>query len=299
MLVALRQGRTFQTAILNRWTGCRFRLNTPDLARGSAWPARRPGRPRRCVSRPWACATSSAAQRGARQGMKRAAAPAGQRYAMGLRDRHRSGQPGGFPLIQQGWGVCGLWMSSKVARRALRPTAPRLADILDGVVESVARPDRPGRCLAGSRRAAPRRRLDLGLDAITVIPTVIARNKLSNTLGLHPYGEWASAYTQVDAAGRRIGALLLADTGGWLHQTMPVASLERYRVAASATLRGWPTRIQVDSTVRWKATATSRLGADCDCKSSRIPPYPPRRARYGASPCRRAWRRRHRASPGP
>jgi Leucine-rich repeat (LRR) protein len=161
----------------------------------------------------------------------------------------------------RGWGRLRPLDVRRVAQ-ALRPTAPKLASMLDDIATQArgasipdgvwrVQNDTVGTAAAGTR------------ESISAIPAVSARNLRGNRLALLPYGERAGAYTQVDATGQRVGALLVADSGGWLHQTMPVASLERYRVNTPdivQILAG--TRIDANGTIALNRAHYARLGTD-------------------------------------
>ncbi|WP_232462535.1 hypothetical protein [Bordetella genomosp. 9] len=100
-------------------------------------------------------------------------------------------------------------------------------------------------------------------EAIGVLPKISAHNHQGDRLTLLPYGGASGMYTQTDTAGERVGALLIADTGGWLHNVMPLASLERYRVASPSTLRALSgRRPRGDGTVVLDGAHYARLGAD-------------------------------------
>ncbi|OZI61638.1 NEL-type E3 ubiquitin ligase domain-containing protein [Bordetella genomosp. 11] len=173
-----------------------------------------------------------------------------------LRDRIKQSLVGS---AAQGWGRLRPLDVQRVAQ-ALRPTAPGLADILDGVVarsRAAAVPDGVWRVRGAAAATA-----EAG-DTITAVRAVTARNTRGGTLNLLPYGERSGVYTQVDAAGLRTGALLVADSGGWLHQTLPVSSLERYRVATPADIRMLEHgRVEPDGTVGLNGNRYARLGAD-------------------------------------
>ncbi|CAM3778039.1 NEL domain-containing protein [Bordetella sputigena] len=157
----------------------------------------------------------------------------------------------------QGWGRLRPLDVARVAQ-ALRASAPRLAGMLDGIVaraRGATIPDGVWR-VAGHPAVASRG------EAITSVSRVTARNLQGGRLALLPYGERAGAYSQVDTAGRRVGALLVTDSGGWLHQTMPVASVERYRVASPTLLRALEGRLpSADGTVTLDGDHYARLGS--------------------------------------
>ncbi|CAM3778167.1 NEL domain-containing protein [Bordetella sputigena] len=143
--------------------------------------------------------------------------------------------------------------------QALRPNAPKLA----GILESMAARTRAGAVPDGIWRvggsATPTAETR---NAISPIRMVAAHNTRGDTLALLPYGERAGAYTRVDAAGERIGALLVADSGGWLHQAMPVAAMERHRIASPATLSALDRRrAGPDGTIMLNGSHYASLGS--------------------------------------
>lgn len=101
-------------------------------------------------------------------------------------------------------------------------------------------------------------------DAIGTLSPVTARGPAGRELALLPYGNGAGAYTQVDTVtGARTGALLVADDRGRLYPTLPVASLERYRVSAPAVIRMLEARrAGTDGTVALDGAHYARLGTD-------------------------------------
>ncbi|WP_427183673.1 NEL-type E3 ubiquitin ligase domain-containing protein [Bordetella bronchialis] len=182
-----------------------------------------------------------------------------------------------------GWGRLRPLDLARVAQ-ALRASAPRLAGILDGiaarargtfVADGVWRLERGIGAATGSGMSGMNRMKGAGAmgrgasaaadaaDAIGPAPRVMARNPQGGRLALLAYGEGGAAYTQVDNAGRRVGALLVADSGGWLHRTLPLATLERYRVATPAVLRALDGRRPgADGTVALDGRHYARLGPD-------------------------------------
>jgi hypothetical protein len=144
---------------------------------------------------------------------------------------------------------------------ALRSTSPKLADILDNLAKGARPASIPDGVWRLRGAAAAKAGND---DAISAVRTVTAHNARRDQLVLLPYGNPGGTYTQVDvASGRRLGALLVADSGGWLYQTMPVASLERYRVASPDTVQRLnDARPGPDGTRVWGGAHFARLGAD-------------------------------------
>ncbi|HTK00053.1 MAG TPA: NEL-type E3 ubiquitin ligase domain-containing protein, partial [Bordetella sp.] len=161
----------------------------------------------------------------------------------------------------QGWGRLRPLDVRRVAQ-ALRPTAPGLATMLDGVAtraRGATIPDGVWRVQSDAMATATAGTREL----ISTVPAVSARNPQGGKLALLPYGERAGAYTRVDATGQRIGALLLADSEGWLYQAMPVASLERYRISSLDIARTLSCkRINADGTIVLDGVRYARLGAD-------------------------------------
>ncbi|CAM3846168.1 NEL-type E3 ubiquitin ligase domain-containing protein [Bordetella bronchialis] len=147
----------------------------------------------------------------------------------------------------------------RMAQR-LRATAPRLADVLERIAarsRAPVIPDGVWRIQAVSRTAPET------MDTIRALSPVPARSLGGGKLRLLPYGERTGAYTQVDAAGQRVGALLLADSEGWLHQAMPIASLQRYRVGLPELVHALQgSRIREDGTVVLAGSHYARLGSD-------------------------------------
>ncbi|CAM3778126.1 NEL domain-containing protein [Bordetella sputigena] len=144
--------------------------------------------------------------------------------------------------------------------QALRATTPGLADILERIAARARAPAIPDGVwrVHGAAMASP-----TASGAIHPMSPVIARSLQGGKLRLLPYGERAGAYTQVTTAGRRVGALLVADSEGWLHQTMPVASLGRYRVDAPDSIRVLEKgRRAADGTVVINGVHYARLGSD-------------------------------------
>ncbi|AOB32117.1 hypothetical protein AKI39_17455 [Bordetella sp. H567] len=158
-----------------------------------------------------------------------------------------------------GWGRLRPLDVRRVAQ-ALRPTAPRLADILDGLAARARGATIPDGVWRVSEGAVARAE---SVDAISAMPRLTARNLQGDKLSLLPYGNRAGTYTQIDEAGQRMGALLVADSGGWLHQTLPLASLERYRVGSPELIRTLDgMRMARDGTVALDGSHYARLGAD-------------------------------------
>jgi Leucine-rich repeat (LRR) protein len=94
-----------------------------------------------------------------------------------------------------------------------------------------------GRGIADGWYRAPRASAaagDAAADAdITALKTVKAHDSEGGALTVMPYGDDSGrGYTRVDAAGRRTGAVLLADRDGLLYQSLRADTLERYRVNA-------------------------------------------------------------------
>jgi hypothetical protein len=144
---------------------------------------------------------------------------------------------------------------------AVRSTSPKLADMLDRIVaaapnatiaDGVWRLPRPG--AATSRMG----------EGIGPIPMIKARNLEGGELALLPYGNGAGTYTRVDTAtGQRIGALLAADSAGWLYRTMPMATLERFRVRSSDILQAMAGRRHgTDGTIALDGAHYVHLGGE-------------------------------------
>jgi Leucine-rich repeat (LRR) protein len=118
---------------------------------------------------------------------------------------------------------------------ALRDRHPRLADALDRAASRARDTDlRDGWWRVPARADSPPEGAE-----ITVLQQVSARSVDDQGLSLLPYGDDSGrAYTQVDPITRdRRGAVLLADGEGWLYQSLPADTLERYRVSAPDVLR--------------------------------------------------------------
>ncbi|ARP82736.1 hypothetical protein CAL12_19195 [Bordetella genomosp. 8] len=162
--------------------------------------------------------------------------------------------------------------------QAMRTAAPRLAEMLERMAvrtRGTAIPDGVWQ-LAAARAPAPgvfavppgpAARMAGGAvartaDTIVPLPSVTARSLQGGTLGLLPYGT-RGTYTQMDATGQRTGALLVADSEGWLYQTMPLASLARYRVASPRLRHVLDSRrAGPDGTVTVDGLAYARLDTD-------------------------------------
>ncbi|OZI19666.1 hypothetical protein CAL26_18895 [Bordetella genomosp. 9] len=178
-------------------------------------------------ARPWLSLAARFGGIGVRQGWSGVQRMAGQLPLLRERLRTHIGR-----AAMQGLGRVRPLDVTRIAQ-AMRATAPRLADILERMAvrtRGTAIPNgvwqlTTARAPGGAAAAAQ------AADTIAPLPSVAARNLQGGTLGLLPYGTRGS-YTQVDAAGRRTGALLVADSEGWLYQTLPLASLARYRVAS-------------------------------------------------------------------
>lgn len=159
----------------------------------------------------------------------------------------------------RGWGrLRPLDLQRIVA--ALRATSPKLADLLGGIAARARGETIPAGVWRVGGHAATA--AEAG-HAIGAISPVSARSLGGARLQLLPYGSRAGVYTQIDAVGRRVGALLVSDSGGWLHQALPVDSLERYRVAAPDVLAALTDkRAGPDGTVALGDTRYVRLGDD-------------------------------------
>lgn len=126
-------------------------------------------------------------------------------------------------------------LDSEAMASALRGRYPRLADALDRAGSRVRGSGlRDGWWRVPSQANAP-----TGNAGIAALRQVSARGADDRTLSLLPYGdESGRAYTQFDPLTQeRRGAVLLADSKGWLYESLPADTLERYRVSMPDLLR--------------------------------------------------------------
>jgi hypothetical protein len=174
-----------------------------------------------------------------------------------LRDGIRASLGG---TLARAWGRARPFDIQRIAT-AVRATSPRLADMLDRIVASASRTTVadgvwrvPGTGAAASR-AGP---------AIGPIRLVKARNVEGAELALLPYGNGATTFTRVDTVtGKRLGALLAADSAGWLYRSIPVATLERCRVGSPNILQAIAGRQPgPDGTIVLDGTHYAHLGGE-------------------------------------
>jgi Leucine-rich repeat (LRR) protein len=148
-----------------------------------------------------------------------------------LRDSIKASLTG---VTARAWGRARPLDIQRVAA-ALRSTSPKLADLLDGIVATAreaAIPDGVWR-VSGAGAAASGTN-----ENISALARVTARNLAGGELTLLPYGNRTGVFTRVDtASGQRLGAVLVADSEGWLYPSIPMASLERLRVDSPDIVR--------------------------------------------------------------
>lgn len=122
---------------------------------------------------------------------------------------------------------------------AIRSASPRLASDLRGMAARTR-----GAALPAGTWKIVKTPIDptAAADAIRPTPIVKARSQNGAGLELLPYGGDGRAYTRFDASGQRVGAVLLTDGTGVLHETLPLDALRRYRVSAPDTLLALATR---------------------------------------------------------
>jgi hypothetical protein len=100
--------------------------------------------------------------------------------------------------------------------------------------------------------------------AIAALTSVEARSRYGASLELLPYGTRGRAYAHIESrGGQRVGMLLTADEEGWLYQSLPVPTLERYRVTAPGILeRLAAQRVGADGTFALDDHFYARIGDD-------------------------------------
>ncbi|CAM3741555.1 NEL-type E3 ubiquitin ligase domain-containing protein [Bordetella flabilis] len=174
-----------------------------------------------------------------------------------LRDGIRASLGG---TVARAWGRARPVDIQRIAT-AVRATSPGLADMLDRIVATASRATVadgvwrvPGAGAAASRTGT----------AIGPIRMTKARNLEGGELALLPYGNGAATFTRVDTVtGNRLGALLAADSAGWLYRSMPVETLERFRVRSPDILQAMAGRRPgPDGTIALDAAHYVHLGGE-------------------------------------
>ncbi|CAM3354229.1 hypothetical protein BOSP111201_00615 [Bordetella sputigena] len=176
---------------------------------------------------------------------------------IGLRDTVRAGLKNITPTMRGSMASLRPVVSERMVAE-LQETHTRLASALDRVLRQAQGPTfRSGwwRLDGGSAGVAA--------DAITPLVPVAARGKDGTRMAVLPYGE-GGGYTPYDIAlDKRVGPVMLADRAGWLYETLPVATLERYRVQSGELLHALGTRrAGADGTIMYQQRRYARIGAD-------------------------------------
>jgi Leucine-rich repeat (LRR) protein len=105
---------------------------------------------------------------------------------------------------------------------------------------------------------------------IGALAPIEARSAYGVRLELLPYGTQGRSYALAGAAGETgaasgqpVGMLLTADDDGWLYQSLPLRTLERYRVSAPGLLGSLATqRAGADGTLAIDGRTYARIGGD-------------------------------------
>jgi Leucine-rich repeat (LRR) protein len=118
---------------------------------------------------------------------------------------------------------------------ALRPVSPKLANEL----EKIAMRARGATVPDGAWKVPAASDTTLAADnAIDTARIIQAQGRNGGELPLLPYGGNGRTYTQYDVSlEQRTGAVLLADRDGWLYSSLPLTTLQRYRVTAPDLLQ--------------------------------------------------------------
>jgi Leucine-rich repeat (LRR) protein len=118
---------------------------------------------------------------------------------------------------------------------ALRPVSPKLANELEKIAmqaRGATVPDGAWKVPAASDTALA---TDNAIDTARIIH---AQGRDGGELSLLPYGGNGRTYTRYDVSlEQRTGAVLLADRDGWLYSSLPLTTLQRYRVTAPDLLQ--------------------------------------------------------------
>jgi Leucine-rich repeat (LRR) protein len=152
-------------------------------------------------------------------------------------------------------------LDAEAMASALRGRYPRLADALDRAASQV----RGTGLRDGEWRVPVKADTPSENTGIAALQQVSARGMDGRTLPLLPYGdESGRAYTQFDPLTQeRRGAVLLADREGWLYESLPADTLERYRASMPDLLRQLgAARPGADGTLQVGGKTYARIAGD-------------------------------------